>query len=207
MKILVVDDHAVVRAGIRQILSNAADIEIVAEAETGQSAIDMIEQINVDVVLLDLSLPGKDGFDVLREIKNHKHTARVLVLTIYPEQQYAVRAIKAGASGYLTKDSLPEELINALRIVASGQKYISSVLAQKLAEHLIFNREKTYEKISHREFQVMQFLAKGLSMTEIAETLHLSIKTVSTYKRRLLEKLGLRTTAEIIIYAIKNDLA
>src|SRR4030067_2877431 len=113
MKILVVDDHAVVRAGIRQILSNAAEIEIVAEAETGQSAIDMIEQINVDVVLLDLSLPGKDGFDVLREIKNHKHTARVLVLTIYPEQQYAVRAIKAGASGYLTKDSLPAELINA----------------------------------------------------------------------------------------------
>ena len=171
LKILVADDHPVVRQGLKQILSETKDMTVADEAQTGQEVLKKAVKNDYDVILLDISMPGKNGLDILRELKNKKPKVPVLILSIYPEDQYAVRVLKLGAAGYLTKESAPDELINAIRKVAKGRKYISATLAEKLAENLEFDSEKPpHENLSDREYQVLCLLASGKRLKDICRS-------------------------------------
>ncbi|KKM14400.1 hypothetical protein LCGC14_1706490 [marine sediment metagenome] len=208
IRILIVDDHTVVRSGIRHILSETPDISVEAEASSGHEALEQLRRIPVDMVLLDISMPDRSGLDMLKDFRAEHPEIQILILTMHPEEQYAVRALKNGASGYLTKDSAHSELIDAIRKISSGRKYITASLAERLAGMLDINIEQSqHEKLSNRELEVMLLIASGESMTGVADALNLSIKTVSTYKSRILEKMDLRSTADIIRYAIKNNLS
>ena len=206
-KILIADDHAVVRKGLKQILTETSDMIAAGEASTGQEVLDMLMKNEYDVVILDISMPGRSGLDIMKDLKNMKSSIPVLVLSIHPEEQYAVRALKAGASGYLTKESAPDELVVAVRKVAQGGKYVTTSLAEKLAFDLGKANEKPlHETLSDREFQVLCMIGSGKPVKEIAEELCLSIKTISTYRSRILEKTKMKNNAEITRYAIKNGL-
>ena len=207
IRVLVADDHAVVRRGVVQILSEAPDIIAAGEAGTGQEVMQAMSNRHYDVVLLDIVMPEGSGLEVLKQLRRLKPELSVLLLSMYPEKQYAVRALKAGAAGYLTKESAPEELVAAIRKVAQGGKYVSRSLAEKLAVELGGDAEKEpHEALSDREFQVMCMMAIGQTVTEIAADLSLSTKTVSTYRTRILEKLKLQNTAEIVRYALRKEL-
>ncbi len=207
IKVLIADDHPIVRQGLRQILSGIPDMAVAGEAVNGQEALAQVHAGGWDVLVLDITMPDRSGFDILKEVKYEQPHLPVLVLSIHAEEQFAVRLLKAGASGYLTKENAPDELVKAIRKVVSGGKYISRSLAETLAYNLdVASDRPRHETLSDREFQVMQLMASGKTLTEIAETLSLSPKTVSTYRTRLLEKLNLRTNAEIIRYAIENGL-
>ena len=207
IKLLIADDHPIVREGLKQIIRNAPDIIISGEANDGIEVLSKIKKENYDVILLDISMPRKNGIEILNEIRKEKIKSRILILSIHPEEQYAMRALKAGAYGYLTKDSVPNELISAIRKVSMGEKYISLSLAEKLVDNLRVGLDKIpHEVLSNREYQVMLLLASGKSMQEIAKELFLSVKTVSTYKTRILKKMKMKNTFEIIYYAIKNKL-
>jgi len=207
IKIIIVDDHAVVRKGLKQIFDETADIAVVDEAGSGNELIDKIRHTKYDVVLLDISMPGKDGLDTLKDIKNIRPELPVLIFTVYPEDQYAVRVLRAGASGYINKESEPEELIEAIRKIALGRKYISPFLAELLATNLEAGGETPlHDNLSDREFQVMCKIASGKKVTQIAQELSLSINTISTYRNRILEKMNLKSNTEITHYAIKNNL-
>ncbi len=207
IRILIVDDHAMFREGLKQILAKHSDMRVVDEAGSGQEAMEKILHHKLDVVLLDISLPGRSGADLLTEIKKEKPELSTLVLSMHPEDQYAVRMMKAGASGYVTKESAADELISAIRKVAVGGRYISSKLAEEMAVALDANSAKfPHQSLSNREFQVMRMLASGKSLKEIAEELFLSEKTVTTYRARILEKMRLRNNVELTIYAIENKL-
>jgi len=205
--VLVVDDHPIVREGLKQILSDTEDILVVDEADSGQAVLTSAARSNFDVVLLDISMPGRDGLEVLRELKQQKPKLPVLILSMYPEEHYAVRVLRAGASGYLTKSSAPDELISAIRKVASGRKYISSTLAERLTYELDRDADRPmHEVLSDREYQVMHMISTGKSVKEIAEALGLSVKTVSTYRSRIMEKMNMKNNAEIVLYAVQNKL-
>jgi len=207
IKILVADDHAIVREGLKQIVRETSDMEVAGEAADGRQVFQMVANDDWDVVLLDIGMPGKSGIDILKELKAEKPGLPVLMLSMYPEEQYAVRALKAGASGYLTKESVPDELINAIRKVSAGGKYVSSSLAEKLAYDLEADAEKPlHETLSDREYQVMNMIAKGETLKDIADELCLSIKTISTYRSRILEKMRMKNNAELMHYAIKHQL-
>jgi len=207
IKLLIADDHPIVREGLKQILMDAPDIVISGEAKDGIEVLNKIKEENYDVILLDISMPRKDGIEVLNALRKEKVKPRVLILSIHPEEQYAIRTLKAGAYGYLTKDSAPNELISAIRKVSIGKKYISPFLAEELVDNLRVSLGKApHETLSNREYQVMLLLASGKSMKEIAKELFLSIKTVSTYKTRILKKMKMKSTFKIIYYAIKNKL-
>jgi DNA-binding NarL/FixJ family response regulator len=207
IKVLIADDHPIVRQGLRQILSGTTDMEVAGEAVNSQEALDQVRIGGWDVLVLDMTMPGRSGFDILKELKHEQPNLPVLVLSIHGEEQFAVRVLKAGASGYLTKENAPAELIKAIRKVVSGGKYISRSLAESLAVGLdTASEQPRHEALSDREFQVMQMIAGGKTLAEIAEDLSLSTKTVSTYRTRLLEKMNLKTNAEIIRYAIENGL-
>ncbi len=207
IKVLIADDHAIVREGLKQIVADTPDIIVAGEAKDGYEALDAISKNNYDVVLLDISMPGISGLDVLKQLRSQKPQLRILILSIYPEEQYAVRALRSGASGYLTKESAPDELIAAIRKVSSGRKYISASLAEKLAATLKNHPDKPlYEKLSDREYQILCMIASGKAQTKIAEELSLSAKTVSTYRTRLLRKMNMKSNAEITRYAIENKL-
>lgn len=207
IRVLVVDDHPIVREGLKQILSDTEDILVVDEADSGQDVLNSIARNNYDVVLLDISMPGRDGLEVLRELKQQKPRLPVLILSMYPEEHYAVRVLRSGASGYLTKSSAPDELISAIRKVASGRKYISSTLAERLTYELDRDADKpVHEALSDREYQVMHMISTGKSVKEIAEELGLSVKTVSTYRSRIMEKMNMKNNAEIVLYAVQNKL-
>ncbi len=207
IKVLVVDDHKIVRDGLKQILAETSNIVVVDEAGNGNDAILFVRQNPCDVVLLDIALPGMDGLQVLQTLKQEHPNLFVLMLSMYPEEQYAIRALKAGASGYLTKDSASEELIQAISKVAQGGKYLTLSLAEKLAFNLDENTDvPPHERLSSREYQVMCKLAEGQSVGDIAAELNLSVKTVSTYRSRILEKMNLKNNAEVIRYAIKQGL-
>jgi two-component system invasion response regulator UvrY len=207
IRILISDDHAIVREGIKQILADTNDLVAAGEATNGHEVIEHVRREDWDMVLLDLAMPGKDGLETLKEIKREKPKLPVLVLSIYPEEQYAVRALKAGASGYLTKESAPEELIAAIRKVSQGGKYISSSLAENLASHLEVDADKpVHETLSDREYQVMLLIASGKTVKEIADEMCLSVKTVSTYRVRALSKMGMKNNSEFTYYAIKYGL-
>lgn len=207
MKVLIADDHAVVRRGVREILEEAPLGLFVDETASAGETLKAVRDNAYDIVLLDISFPDGSGLDVLRQIRANCPHTRVLLLSMYPEEQYAQRALRLGASGYLTKDSAPNELVNAIQKVAVGGKYITQALAERLADEISMQVEKApYETLSDREFQVLTRLGAGKSIHAIATELSLSPKTVSTYRSRLLEKLKLKTTADIIHYVIENQL-
>lgn len=206
--VLIADDHAIVRRGLAQILEDTPDLIVAGEAENGRDIIERVRAGKFDVVVLDISLPDKNGLDVLREVKHEYPTLPVLVLSIYSEQQYALRMLKAGAAGYLSKESAPDELVTAIRKVAQGGKYITASLAELLADELDEAASAPlYRKLSDREYSVMRLIAAGNTNAEIAAELCLSPKTISTYRTRLLEKLHLKTNAEIMHYAMQHGLA
>jgi two-component system invasion response regulator UvrY len=207
IRILIADDHPVVRAGLKQILAEASDIKITGEAADGHEVLARVREGDFDVVLLDLTIPGITGIDVLKQVKTEKPALPVLILSVHPEDHYAVRVLRAGAAGYLTKASVPEQLVQAVRKVYQGGKYVSAALAEKLAEELEAGwAHLPHESLSDREYQVLCMIASGKTMTEIAEALALSVKTVSTYRARILEKMRMQTNAELTSYAVKNNL-
>jgi two-component system, NarL family, invasion response regulator UvrY len=208
IKVLITDDHPVVRQGIRQILATCPDIALINEAVDGKDMLGKIHKTQYDVLLLDISMPGRSGLDLLKEVKTICPQLAVLMLSIHPEEQYAIRAFKSGASGYLTKSSVPEELIAAVLKVAQGKNYLSASLSDKIGS--FFERDKEerlHHSLSERELQVMCLMAKGKKAAEIADELSVSPKTISTYRERILEKMDMKSTAEIIRYAIMNGLA
>ena len=207
IRLLIADDHAIVREGLKQIVAEIGDMSVDGEASNGQQVMELVRQRDWDVVLLDLAMPGRGGIDTLRQLKREKPDLPVLILSIYPEDQYAVRALKDGAAGYLTKESAPEELVKAIRKAAKGGKYVSPALAERLAYELETDADKPpHERLSDREYQVMLMLASGKTVGQIAEELSLSVKTVSTNRARLLRKMGMKTNAELIYYAVKRQL-
>lgn len=207
LKILIADDHAIVRKGLKQILSNNPDMTVAGEAAGGAQALEMIREGDWDVVLLDISMPDGNGLDTLKQVKKEKPDLPILMLSIYPEEQYAIRTIKAGVSGYLTKDSAPEELVEAIRKVARGGKYISASLSEKMAEYLENKSERAlHENLSDREYQVMVMIAAGKTVSQIAEEMCLSVKTISTNRSRALAKIGMENNSQFTHYAVKQGL-
>lgn len=207
IRALIADDHAVVRQGLKQILGDTPEMLVAGEAASGQEVLDKVRAETWDVVILDISMPDRSGLDILKQLRSERPKLPVLVLSMHSEDQYAMRVLKAGASGYLTKDSAADELVKAIRKVVSGGRYVSSFLAEKLALEIGADSSKlAHETLSDREFQVLRMIAAGKSVTEIAAELYLSPKTVSTYRARLLQKMNLETNAELIHYAIQNHL-
>ena len=207
IRILIADDHTIVREGLKQIIADISGMEVTDEATNGNEALSKLRKGNFDVVLLDISMPGKSGLETLKEIKMEDQALPVLILTMHPEEQYAIRVLKAGASGYLTKESAPEELISAIRKVTNGGKYISASLAEKLVFHLEVDTEKPlHETLSDREYQVLCKIGSGNTISDIADEMSLSVKTISTYRSRILEKMDMKSNAELTYYAIKNEL-
>ena len=207
IRVFIADDHAIVREGLKQILAEQGDIVVAGEAENGLDAIKLFRKSRCHVMLLDISMPDRNGIDVLKQIKQERPDLAVLMLSMHREDQYAVRALKAGAAGYLTKQSAPRELVTAIRQVADGQKYVSATLAQALASQVGLDHDAPpHASLSDREFQTLTMIASGKTVSEIARDLSLSVKTVSEYRARLLAKMNLKTSAELTHYAIKNQL-
>ncbi len=207
IKVFIADDHAIVREGLKQILAETRDIVVAGEAENGLDAIKLFRKSDCQVMLLDISMPDRSGIEVLKQIKKEKPELAVLMLSMHREDQYAIRSLKAGASGYLTKQSAPRELVTAIRQVAGGLKYISAALAQALANHVGDDHEAPpHDTLSDREYQTLTMIASGKTVGMIAKELSLSVKTVSEYRARLLVKMKLKNSAELTHYAIKNQL-
>jgi len=207
MKILIVDDHAVVRRGLQQILSDSYEGVEYGEACDATEAVEAVRREKWDIVVLDISMPGRSGLDVLKEIKKSYPKLPVLVMSIYPEDQFATRVLKAGAAGYMTKESAPEELVNAINKVTSGGQYISQSLAEILARELQRDTDMpAHKRLSDREYEVLRLIASGKTITEIAGDLALSVKTISTYRSRIIEKTDLHSNAELTRYAIRHGL-
>ena len=202
IRVLIADDHKIVRDGLRRILVANPDVEVAGEASDGDQALALVRANEYDVALLDISMPGLSGIDLIKRLKLERPALRLLVLSMHNEDQYAARALKAGASGYLNKDSAAEQLIGVLRKVAGGGVHIGEAAAASL----VAAEREPHHALSNREFEVLRLLVAGSSPTAIAEQLHLSVKTVSTHKTRLLEKLKLRTTADLVRYALENKL-
>jgi DNA-binding NarL/FixJ family response regulator len=207
MKVLITDDHPIVRQGLKQLLKETFEAIVVDEAGNGTEALDKIKTDKYDIVLLDIAMPGMNGLEVLKEIQKFNKTLPVLIISIYPEDQYALRCLKAGASGYLTKDTASDELTLAVERILSGKKYVSPNLADKLARHLNEGTPKLpHELLSDREDQVMRYIASGKTAAEIAAELNLSVKTINTYRNRIIKKMQIKNSAELIRYAVQNQL-
>jgi two-component system invasion response regulator UvrY len=207
IKVLVADDHSVVRRGLRQILTETPDILVGGEASTVQEVRRLVQDQRWDVIVLDLNMPGGSGIELLSELRKQSPAVRVLVLTMYPEEQYAIRAIRAGAAGFLTKESAPERLIDAVRKVAAGGRYVSAELAETLASLVAGETQGVpHERLSNREFEIFKMLAAGRTVSQAAEQLDLSVKTVSTHRTRILKKMEMKTNAELTHYGMKNRL-
>jgi DNA-binding NarL/FixJ family response regulator len=207
IRLVIADDHTIVREGLKQLLRAEGDFEIVAEAGDGLEVMQHVRAFDFDVLLLDISMPGKSGMELIKQVKSEKPKLRILVLSMHHEHQYAIRAIRSGASGYLTKESASTDLANALRKVANGGAYITPEVAEQLALGAMPNSDAApHASLSDREFQVLRMLASGKSVTDIGGTLHLSVKTISTHKARLMQKLGVTTSNELIRYALKHRL-
>ena len=207
IKVFIADDHALIREGIKKLLDLESDVKVVGETSNPFEVVDQIKKSNCDILILDLSMPGKSGLDILKEIKIVLPKVKVLIMTMMPEDQFAKRTLKAGASGYITKDRAADELLLAIRKVAAGKKYITQSLAEKLVDDLDDSSEKPlHEILSDREFQILKMMAKGQSQTNIADELSISASTVNTYRSRIFEKLNLHSNAELIHYAFQNNL-
>jgi len=207
MKILIADDHAIVREGLKQIVKTLPEVTLIDEASEGNEALLKIKEVGYDLVILDISMPGMSGLDILQRISSRNINTRVLMLSLHPQEQYAIRAFKLGASGYLSKDSAFEELTTAIHKIAAGGKYVSPAFAEKL----IFTDpeqgpQDLHDSLSEREFQVMIMLAKGKTVVEIAKEIFISDKTVSTYRSRIMEKMGMKKNTDLTLYASRNNL-
>jgi DNA-binding NarL/FixJ family response regulator len=204
---VVADDHTIVREGLKQLLTAAGDLTVVGEAQNGHEVIERVRTLEFDLLLLDMSMPGKSGIELIKQVRAEKPRLKVLVLSMHEEHQYAVRAIRAGASGYLTKESASRQLVEAIRKVASGGAFISSEVAQQLALGAMPDAKGApHEALSDREFQIFLLIASGKAISDIAQQLNLSVKTVSTHKSNILQKMGMTTPAELIRYALSNRL-
>jgi DNA-binding NarL/FixJ family response regulator len=206
IRVITIDDHPVVRRGLKQIIAAEQDMQVVGEAENAREALRVIREIACDAVVLDITLPDASGLDVLSRLKSERPTLPVLIMSIHDEEQYALRVLKTGASGYLMKNSIPEELIKAIRKITSGGKYISPSIAERLVSEFASPEKSPHEKLSDREFQILCMIASGKSLKEIGEALCISGKTVSTYRARILEKMNMKTNADLVGYALKNRL-
>ncbi len=208
IRIVIADDHAIVREGLKRIVSSADGMDVVGEAADGIEALQRVRELDFDVLMLDLSMPGRSGMELIRLVKAEKPRLRVLVLSMHQEMQYAVRAIKSGASGYLTKESAPAQLEQAIRKIAAGGAFISAEVAEQLALGAMPGSAAVpHETLSNREFEVLRLLAAGVSVTDIAGQLNLSVKTVSSHKANLMQKMGLKNASELLRYAIRHGLA
>ena len=207
MKLLIADDHAVVRRGLRQILEAEPELEVAGEAKSGAEVLEILRTRRFDVAVLDITMPGRGGLDVLHEVRQRYPEMRILILSMHPEERYALRVLKAGAAGYLTKESAPDELIAAVRKLAAGGKYVSPSLAERLADEIESGMDKPpHERLSDREYQILRMIAGGMTVSGIAGELNLGVNTVSTYRARLLSKLNLSNNAELTHYAIDHRL-
>lgn len=207
IRIVVADDHTIVREGLKQLLSATSDLSVVAEAQDGHQVLERVRALDFDVLLLDMSMPGKSGIELIKQVHAEKPKLRILVLSMHEEEQYAVRAIRAGAAGYLTKDSAPAQLVSAIRKVAGGGAFITESVAQQLAIDAMPQTEgPPHAALSDREFQVFRELVSGKAVSEIAAELNLSVKTVSTHKARIMQKMNMSNPAELIRYAIHHRL-
>jgi DNA-binding NarL/FixJ family response regulator len=207
MRILIADDHPIFRAGLKETLAKESDVDFIGEADNGHKALDLARKQHWDAVVLDITMPGKGGLEVLQELRRERPKLPVLVLSAHPEDQLALRLLKAGAAGYLTKDKAPEVLLSALRKVVHGGKYVSESLAEKVTLDVVSGATRSlHEALSDREYQVMRMIAAGKLVKEIAKELFLSARTVSTYRARVLEKMNMKSNAELIRYALQNKL-
>lgn len=207
INIIIADDHAFLREGIKKTIQDETDMRIIGEASNAMDAVKLIKELEPDVAILDISMPGKSGLDVLKDIKALKKNFRILILSMHPEDRFAIRALKAGASGYLTKESAPEELVKAIRTILTGRKYVSRSLSDKLVDILSEDSDKLpHEQLSDREYEVFIKIASGKKATEIALELSISVHTVNTYRARVLEKLNLNSNVEFTQYAMHNNL-
>lgn len=207
INIVIVDDHAILRRGLTQIITECGDMKVVGEAETSAQALRLIREKTCDVMLLDITLPDRNGIETLKLVRKEAPKLQVLMLSSHPENQYAVRALKSGAAGYLTKQSAAAQLVSAIRQVYSGRKYVTAAVAEELANTIDQDTERPpHELLSMREYQTMCMIASGKSLTEMAAQMSLSVKTVSVYRARVLEKMRLKNNAEMTHYAIKNQL-
>lgn len=202
IRVLLADDHKIVRDGLKRILAGTGDLEVTGEAASGDEALALVKANDYDIAMLDMSMPGLAGIDLIKRLKIEKPGLKLLVLSMHGEQQYAARALKAGAAGYLNKDSAGEQLVSALRKIAAGGVYITEAAAATLLQA----GRVAHDALSDREFEVLRLLVEGLGPTDIAERLHLSVKTVSTHKTRILEKLNLKSTADLVRYALEHRL-
>jgi len=208
IKVLLVDDHTIVRKGIRQLLEDTSDIKVAGEAKNAEEMFMLIKNDAFDMVILDISLPGRSGIDALKQLKKVNPNLPVLILSMHPENQYALRVMKSGAAGYLTKESAPEEMINAVRKIHKGKKYISANLAEELANFLNGNTiQLPHQKLTDREYEVLMRIAEGKSLTAIANNLSLSVKTISTYRSRILKKLNKENNSELVKYVMEYNLS
>ena len=207
IRIVVADDHTIVREGLKQILTAAGDLEVVAEAQNGFEVMDRVRALDFDVLLLDMSMPGKSGIELIKQVHAEKPRLRILILSMHEEHQYAVRAIRAGAAGYLTKEGASAQLVSAIRRVAGGGAYISADVAEQLALGAMPGAKgPPHSTLSDREFQIFRMIAEGRSVSDIAERLNLSVKTVSTHKANILQKMNMSTQADLIRYALTHRL-
>ncbi|MGZ3474347.1 MAG: response regulator [Polyangiales bacterium] len=206
IRVLVADDHAIVRRGLRQILAETRDIDLAGEAATIDDALRAVREQRFDVAVVDISMPGGSGLDLLTQIRREKPELPVLVLTVHSEEQYAVRALKSGAAGFLTKESAPEKLVEAVRKLAAGGRFVTPELAEKLATFVASDERPPHEKLSNREFEILKLIASGKTVGEIGRDLSLSVKTVSTHRTRILDKMQMKTNAELTTYAVRRGL-
>lgn len=208
IRVLIVDDHAILRAGVREMLSEEADLQVVAEAGSAEDALQQLrDDLKVDVVVLDITLPGQSGIDLLKQLRRDRPELAILVLSMHPERSFAVRLMRAGANGYVPKMIVPEELVKAVRAVGAGRRYITPLVAELLASDCAADEEgPLHNRLSERELQVFTRIARGVSPAVMANELGLSVKTVSTYRARILEKMSMRSNAEIAAYAVRNEL-
>ncbi len=207
IKLFIADDHPLVRKGLKDVLREEVDLEVIGEAENDQELLDGLSRNKPDVLITDLSMPGRGTLSILSEVRTRFPKLPILVLTMHPEERFAVRALRSGASGYLTKDTKPDEIVKAVRILAGGKKYITPTLAEKLALELDRDPERPlHATLSNREFQIMRALASGKKIKDIADELSISVHTVNTYKARIMEKMSLKSITELTLYAIENHL-
>jgi DNA-binding NarL/FixJ family response regulator len=206
MNIVIVDDHQLIREGLKKVLMKESDIKILGEAGNYSELLEQISGKDVDIIVLDLSLPGRSGLDIISDLRSQNIKMKILVLSMHPEERFAIRVLKAGANGYLTKESAAEQLVNALRKIYSGGKFISPKLAEHLASEITSDQKPLHELLSNREFEILRLISFGKTVSQIAVELSLSINTITSYRTRVLEKMNMKTNAELIRYALKHQL-
>lgn len=206
IRVLIADDHPIIRKGLIQIIDDEPDMQVVTEVSDGSEALNKLRTVKYDIAILDISMPKKTGLEILEQMKFEKIKTKVLILSVFSEEQYALRVIKTGAKGYLTKESAPDELVKAIRKIIDGENYISSILAEKVLSDIIVDNKKIHQSLSNREYSVMTLIAKGLTLKEMSAQLNINVKTISTYRKRILEKMNMTSNAQLVIYCKENKL-